>query len=478
MVSDEIWKGLFAPESVAVVGASNNPSSWGGRITSNLLASKNRHIYAVNPTASEIMGLPAYKKLTDIPDRIDLVAIAVRASLVAPTLRECIQKGVKAALVIAGGFGETGEEGAKAEVEIVEIANRGGIRFIGPNTLGHLDTSSQMNSLSFIDNALPGPAALIAQSGNMGTRIMHQAMGQGIGFSKFVCCGNEASIRLEDYLEYFARDPETKVIMLYIEGLRDARRFLEIARKITATKPVIAMKSGGTSNSARASRSHTGAIAGSDAVYTAAFKQAGVIRVEDDEELCDVAIALLSQPLPRGKKVGILTMGGGLGVVAAECCENEGLEIAELDSVTLKKLDDMLPARWSHGNPVDLVGSNVAHSADVVTTLWVLLEDRNLDALISNTWFGRTDGQLRPGAGKDSAEKRKKDEERVRQFCLEVKKYGIPFFMVGSPPQSAADIYAYSLFHREGFSVFPQPRRAARTLRHLCWYKNYLESIE
>jgi acetyl-CoA synthetase (ADP-forming) len=478
VIPDSIWKSLFAPTSVAVIGASNKFGTWGERITKNLLSTNNRPVYLVNPSSPEIMGRPTYKSLADITEPIDLACIVVRSDLVIPEIKECIRKNIKAALIIAGGFGETGEEGAKAQAELIEIARKGGMYFIGPNTMGHMETYSGLNTISFISTVNPGPAALIAQSGNMGARIMQYCMGNGIGFNRFVCCGNEASIKLEDYLEYFARDEGTRVLLLYIEGLRDARRFLEVARKITPRKPIVVMKAGGTASAARASRSHTGALAGSDAVYSAAFKQAGVIRVYDDEELCDVAIALLNQPLPRGDRVGILTMGGGLGVVAAEACEKEGLTIADLEPSTIERLDAILPARWSRGNPVDLVGSNVAHSAEIFSTLWILLEDKNLDAVISNTWMGRMDSRHRTDVTSMENDTPDQGDERVRQFCARVKQYGIPFMMVGSPPQSAEDVLAYRFYHKEGFSVFPQPARAARTLKHLNWYRKFLESHE
>jgi acetyltransferase len=431
----------------------------------------------VNPSSSEVLGLTAYDSVTQIPDTIELAVIVVRAELVATALRECVQKKVKAALVISGGFRETGKDGAELETEIIQIARNGGIRFIGPNTMGHLDTSSQLNALSFTEKTPPGPVSLLAQSGNMGTRIMNNAMRYGIGFSRFVCCGNEADIFLEDYLEYFARDSNTRVIMLYIEGLRDAKRFLRLARQITTTKPIVALKSGRTKGAARASKSHVGALTGSDEVYTAAFKQAGVIRVDDDDELCDVTFALLNQPLPRGRKVGILTMGGGLGVVAAEACEGEGLELAELELSTLQKLDALLPARWSHGNPVDLVGSNVAHSADITSTLWILMEDKNLDAVIANTLLGRMnrDPRFNPDAGK-SDPYLETEEDNIRQFDRRVKKYGIPLFMVGSLPQFPGELSAHALYHKMGLSIYTQPQQAARTLRYLNWYRNYLET--
>jgi acyl-CoA synthetase (NDP forming) len=479
VIPDEVWKGLFAPESVAVIGASNKPGSWGGRITKNLLASNNRKVYLVNPAYPEVQGQPTYKSLSDIPYPVELAVIVIQAPMVAGVLKECAQKNIKSALVIAGGFGETGERGYGAQEEIVKIARENGIYFIGPNTMGHMGNAARLNTITFIEQVKQGPVALIAQSGNMGGRIMQLVMGNGIGFSHFVCCGNEASIKLEDYLEYFSRDPNTGIILCYMEGLRDARRFFSLAREITPKKPIVVMKMGGTESSARASRSHTGALAGSDAVYSAAFRQAGVIRVESDEEMADVTIALLNQPLPRGDRVGILTMGGGLGVVATECLEKEGLKIADLEEKTLSALDAILPDRWSRSNPVDLVGSNVAHSNDIYETLWIMLEDRNIDALVSNAWLGKDDERrarmesVRSGAADDA-----KEVEKIREFRRRVMEYGLPFYMVGSPPQTADDVTAYALFHREGFAVYPQPYRMAKVLGHLNRYRKYLDGLD
>jgi acetyltransferase len=425
------------------------------------------------------MGLRSYDSILDIPEPVDLAAIVVRAELVPDALRECVQKKVNSALIISGGFRETDEAGARREAEILEIAREGNIRFIGPNTMGHLDAYAKMNTVNFMQELPAGRVSLAAQSGNMSARIIQAASRYGIGFSKFVCCGNEASIYLEDYLEYFAEDPNTEVILLYIEGLRDARRFFKLAKEITAKKPIVVLKSGSTESSSRASRSHVGALTGSDEVYSAAFKQAGVIRVNDDDELCDVTIALLNQPLPKGRKIGILTMGGGLGVVATENCEHEGLEIAELETSTIEKLNKLLPERWSHANPVDLVGSDVAHSAEIISTLWILLEDKNLDALLCNTWLGRINRNprfARVDADKNPASA-ESDEEHARKFYSQVRSYGIPLLMVGGNPASADDLEAYTTFHKEGFLIYPQPYRAARTLRHLIWYREYLDSI-
>ncbi|UCD08995.1 MAG: CoA-binding protein [Dehalococcoidales bacterium] len=481
MVPDDVWKSLFDPESVAVIGASNNPGSWGGRIMSNLIAPKNRPIYPVNPSYSEIMGHQSFSGILDIPEPVDMAAIVVRAEMVPNTLRECVRKKVNSVLIISGGFRETGEEGAAREKEILEIAREGNIRFIGPNTMGHMDTHTKLNTVNFVQGMPPGNVALIAQSGNMGARIIQNAERYGMSFSRFVCCGNEASIYLEDYLEYFAGEPNTKVIALYIEGLRDARRFLKTASEITRKKPIVVLKSGGTKSATRASRSHVGALTGADEVYSAAFKQAGVIRVKDDDELCDVVAALLNQPLPKGRKVGILTMGGGLGVVATESCENEGLEITDLEESTIEKLNALLPERWSHANPVDLVGSNVAHSPEIIKTLWILLEDKNLDALLSNAWLGRIHRTPRRGIERVSTDiddsPDQSEAQHAREFFQQVRKYDVPLYMVGGYPNSANDIAAYITYHKEGFLIYPQPHRAARVIRHLVWYREYLESL-
>jgi len=476
LVSKNAWHRLFSPKSVAVIGASNTAGSWGERVSRQLLAPNNRHVHLVNPNHSEILGLSGYKSILDIPDQIDLGVIVIRAELVPAALHGLVEKGIKSALIISGGFRETGETGAGLEAEIVKIAKRGGINFIGPNTMGHVDTYSEMNTLAFVEDIPSGPISIIAQSGNMGVRIMQNILRYGIGINKYVCCGNEANIKLEDYLEYFASDPKTSLIMLYIEGLKDARRFLKIAKEITKTKPIVAIKSGATKNAARASKSHTGALSGSDEVYTAAFKQAGVIRVENDNELCDVSVSLLNQPLPPGNKIGILTMGGGLGVVTTEACEKEGLEIAELSSSTIEKLDTILPARWSHGNPVDLVGANMAQGPDIMTVLWELMEDDNLDVILSNAWLGRIRRVLRGNQPTGNDETTDNEDERVRELHQQVKKYNKPLIMVGSSPQRPEDLNAFTLYHREGFVIYPEPSRAARALRHLIWYKQYLKS--
>src|SRR4030042_1485970 len=335
------WHSLFAANSIAVIGAKAAAGSWGHDAMRASLASarakKGRQVYAVNPNEAEVLGVKSYKSVLDIPGPVELAIIVVPAQVVPQVFRQCAEKKVKVAVVISAGCAEVDGEGKKLEAEVIAIAKEGGIRFTGPNCNGHADMYNRVSSVGFGNMIPAGPLALLSQSGTLGMSIMQIAAGRGIGLSKFVSTGNEADLRLEDYLEYLGQDKVTRIIAAYIEGLREGRRFYELAKEITRKKPIVVMKSGTTGASARAARSHTGALAGSDNVYTAAFKQAGVIRVEDEEELCDVALSLRDLPLPRGNRVAILTMGGGFGVVTAEVCEKEGLEIATLEPQKLKK---------------------------------------------------------------------------------------------------------------------------------------------
>ena len=441
----------------------------------HLLDSARRSIYPVNPSVSEILGLATYSSVADIPGSIDLAVIAVYAPQVPAVLRECVQKRVKAAVIISAGFAETGEQGQKLQAEVVNIARQGGIRFIGPNSMGHVDALSQLSTLAWLEGITSGSVSVISQSGNYGELIVRHGMASGIGFSKFISTGNEADLHLEDYLEYLAQDESTRIIALYIEGLREGRRFLQLAKETTARKPIIAVKAGGTSASARAARSHTGALAGSDAVYTAAFKQAGVMRVNDNHELCDVAIALLTQPLPRNNRVAILTIGGGPGVVASEACEREGLAVAALSSSTIEKLDTCLPSRWSHGNPVDVAGMTVRKRAFLFASLWALMEDENVDAVLFQLPVILNAKRLSTILGFDDEAARAfqdMQEENLSRTAQKAKELGKPVFIV----TLISDAETSAFLRRVGIPAYPSPHRAARVLHHLVWYRRYLDA--
>jgi len=478
MTQDD-WHHLFSPSSVAVIGASNTVGSWGNNAVKGLLNTGGRRIYPVNPNAAEILGIKAYPSVLDIPDSIELAVIVVTAQLAPRVLRECVTKGVKTAVIISSGFAETGEEGRKLEAELTEIARQGGLRFIGPNSMGHADTGSQLSTFGQAGEMPRGPVAVLSQSGNMCLKIVRSLAETGVAFSKYVSTGNEADLYMEDYLEYLAEDDNTKIIAAYIEGLRDGRRFLTLARKITARKPFIAVKVGGTKESAKAVRSHTGALAGEDAVYTAAFKQTGVIRVEDDDELGDMVLALLNGPLPRSNRVGILSIGGGPGALTAEACEREGLRIGTLEESTLQKLDKYLPPRWPRRNPVDMAGPSAAEFAIIVDLLLALLEDANIDAVLLLAPIVMDKALLVNRMGLNSEQikaYREKEQRNLRSISEKAEKYGKPVFLMWQSRGFSTDPELSSLFRHEKIIVQSNAHMAARVLKHLTWYRQYLDA--
>ncbi len=474
----ELWRRLFSPDSVAVVGASNTPGSWGFNIMQRVLQGSPRTVYPVNPSHPTIQGKEAFKSIADIPDSVDLAVIAVPASRVPQVMQDCVAKRIKAAVVVSGGFSEVDDDGRKLEKQVLDIARAGGVRFVGPNTMGHANTHAQFSILGFMARVTPGPVGFAAQSGNMGQRIMQLLMNQGVGISKFVCTGNEASLRIEDYLDLFSGDSDTKVIAFYIEGLREARRFLTLAKETTRHKPIVVMKSGSTQGAQKAARSHTGALAGTDAVYDAAFRQAGVIRAQSEDEVADILSALIRQPLPRGNRIAILTMGGGFGVVSAEACEKEGLEMAKLSSMTISRLDKMLPSRWPHGNPVDLAGLDTMPETLFLDCLNALIDDDGVDAIVSLVALSRhvpllPGGSRMPDTGNVDAR-----AESLMALATKAKRAKKPVLSVGALPQAVGDRSSAESVALESFSLYPTPQRAARVLRQLLWYRRYLEAVK
>ncbi len=474
------WQSLFAARSIAVIGANNTPGSWGcDAFRTGLMAAKTdpaRKIYPINPNEKEVLGVPAYRSVLDVAGPVELAVIVIRAELVAGVMRQCGDKGVKAAVVISAGFAETDEAGIRLQAQLNEIAAGAGMHFVGPNCVGHADVHNQVASAMVIQRIKPGPLALITQSGTLGASIVITAAGRGLGMSKFVSTGNEADLRLEDYLEYLADDAYTRVIGIYIEGLREGRRFFELAKKIARHKPIVAIKTGTTSGASRAAKSHTGALAGSDVVYSAAFKQSGVIRVEDEEELADVAIGLMDMPLPPGNGVGILTMGGGFGVITAEACEKEGLTISNLEERTIDALNGVLPPRWSHGNPIDLVGiKTMGDNGTVPTCLRVLLEDKNVDIAISLlppvNFFPGT-GSFSPGQVEQMQREYVKSMDFLGGLAKQYRKPLILLRQFVGPP-GGVNLQAQL---QGKVPEFANPHRAARVLGLLAKYRDYLEN--
>jgi len=313
-------------------------------------------LYAVNNRDENILGHPAYPKITDVPGPVDLVIIVIPPENVAGVMEGCTQKGVKAGVIITAGFAEVGAKGKAMQDEVVRIARTGGIRLVGPNCMGMWSAAANLTAFMFPMAVLEGPLALISQGGNIGGALVADATARGVGFQQYVSCGCTADIQIEDYIEYLGYDDSVRVIMTYIEGLGDGNRFVEKVKAVTSKKPVIALKPGKTDAAARAISSHSGAMSGSHAIYDAAFKKAGVIQVESSTELLDVAIGLLTQPLPNGRNVVITTPGGSYGVMCAEACALRGLKVIDLPDDAMKTFNTMFPDRWSHGNPVDPAG--------------------------------------------------------------------------------------------------------------------------
>ena len=372
---------FFEPQSVAIVGASRDPEKLGYAVLANLKeGGYSGDLYPVNPKADEILDLQAYPSVLDIPGPVELAVIVIPYKFVPAVLEQCGQKGISAVVVISAGFREAGREGLERERELIEIADRYNMRLIGPNCLGVIDTGTPLNA-SFAAGMPPsGPIDFMSQSGALGTAVLDMAMAGRIGFSKFVSLGNKADVSEIDLLEAWGSDPVSRVILIYVEGVPDGQKFIEVARKVTRDKPVVAIKSGVTASGSRAVSSHTGSLAGSEAAYKAAFRQAGVIRATSMERVFDYARAFAYQPLLKGDRIGIVTNAGGPGILATDALEHAGLEIPRLGRETTIALSDYLPGAASAANPVDVLGDALADRYEYAVRR--VLDDSNVDGVI------------------------------------------------------------------------------------------------
>jgi acetyltransferase len=346
-----------SPRSVAVIGAARERGKLGRDVLQNVVAGDFRgRVFPVNPHARRLLDLPCYPSVLDVPGEVDLAAVVVPVAAVNAVARQCAAKGVGGLVVITAGFGEAGPAGKAAERELVAVARESGMRLLGPNCLGLIDTGAALN-LSFAQGMpAAGNVSFLSQSGAVGTAALGMARDLGMGFAKFVSLGNKADLNEADFLELLAEDPATGVVAMYLENVVQGQRFLQVAARITAEKPVLVLKAGGTGAGARAASSHTGALAGADTTYRAAFRQVGVVAVTSMEELFDQALALSRQPLPAGRRVLIVTNAGGPGIMAADACERGGLQVPSLEADTAARLRRVLPPTANVYNPVDLVG--------------------------------------------------------------------------------------------------------------------------
>lgn len=372
---------FFSPGSIAVVGASAAEGKIGHILVKNILTyGYGGKIFPVNPGTSEILGLKTYPSLQDVPEHVDLAVIAVHPKAVIENIKICGERGIRAAIVISAGFKETGPEGERLEVELRKCARENGVRILGPNCLGLIDTFSRLNASFAYGMPEKGSIGFFSQSGALCVAILDWAIGEKIGFSKFVSLGNMADISEIDLLIALGEDDNTKVILGYLEGINEGPTFIQVAKEVSKKKPIILMKAGVTSAGSKAVSSHTGSLAGSESAYSAAFKQSGVIRARTVMELFNYAIPFAAQPLPKGPKLAILTNSGGPGILAADACDRSALQLAHLKAETVEKLRTFLPPIASFFNPVDIIGD--AHADRYDKALDVLLEDENVDALL------------------------------------------------------------------------------------------------
>lgn len=374
---------FFRPRSVAVVGASRNPTSIGHRVLKNLIATGFQGpVFPVNPKADVVASIPAYPSVVDIPRPVDLAVIAVPQPVVMSVVEDCARKGVRGLVVLTAGYAETGPEGRAYQEELLRKVRGYGMRMVGPNCLGILNMAPdvRLNATFAPTEPLPGRVAMSSQSGALGLAIIEYAKELGLGLSSFVSVGNKADVSGNDLLQYWEEDPNTSLILLYLESFGNPRRFARLARRVSRKKPILAVKSGRTSAGMKAAASHTASLAASDVGVDALFRQAGVIRVDTLEEMFEVASLFAHQPVPRGRRVGILTNAGGPGIMCADACEAEGLVVPELTEETRRRLAEFLPAAASVSNPVDMVAS--ASDDDYRRALSLLLDDENIDSVI------------------------------------------------------------------------------------------------
>lgn len=519
----ESWDKLFNPNSVAVVGASNGLGKWGFIIPLNLvLGGYQGELYMINPKEKSIQGLPTLKKLEDIGKPVDLVIVTVPAVLVLDVIEQCARIGTKNMVVISSGFSEMSDEGKEMEKKLAAKAVALGIRMIGPNTMGICSPPTNLFSMGSFTRPPAGHVGFVSQSGNLGVQLLGWATRAGLGISRFIGSGNEAVVTCEQVLEYYGADPETKVIIMYLEGIDNGARFLEIARRITPHKPIIALKMGATEEGARAAASHSGAVSTPHRVYRAMVKQAGIIEAASTEEMVDLARTFGHLPTPKGHRVGIMTMGGGWGVVTTDACAKQGLTLPAPSPATLEAVDQVLPEFWSHGNPVDLVGTinRAAHYA----VLEAMVMDPNFDSIITlgsltgmqfshdhgrgkelrkfakellkrhkwNIWrfnaeliksiwrslkkkktkSKKSSGESRSGGIKLREARQWSDEVFAAEIRRLIRASGKPIVPVPFDPSSVPDIFKHL-----GLVAFRIPEEAVLALSKLTFYNHFLERI-
>ncbi|MCK5311313.1 MAG: CoA-binding protein, partial [Desulfobacteraceae bacterium] len=486
-----ILKSCFYPKSIAFIGASATLGKWGHFLTINTLSGGYRgDVFLVNPKGGKILEKQVYKSVLDIKEKVDLAVVTIPAHLVIDLIDELKEKSIKGMLLITSGFKETGEEGELLEKKVVEKAQKAGILILGPNTMGITNPHINLFCTGSKVEPLAGSTALVCQSGNLGTQLLAFAEQQEIGIRAFSGSGNEAMVTIEDYMETFEVDELTKTVVLYIESIKQGRRFFESASRVSKKKPIIVLNGGRTEEGNKAASSHTGAMASDSKLFSAALKQAGVIEVNQPMDLLDLSAVFSSLPLPKGNRVAIMTLGGGWGVVATDLCIENGLLVPELSNSIKTKLDNILPPFWSHANPVDIVGEREPETP--VITSEELIKWDGCDALIHLGIHGQgiLGHKMLKGLSSIDPSYPKKDIAAIHDLITEMEnnyidhiinlseKYEKPVIGVSL----LVDEKTKTLYRKEGKKYkgvfFPTPERAVKALSGMCKYKEWLDRAE
>jgi len=449
---------IFRPETVAVIGATERPGSVGRTIMWNLVSSPfGGTVFPVNSRRPSVLGIKAYPSISEVPSRVELAVIVSPAPSVPGIIRECAEAGVEGAVIISAGFRETGPEGAELERQVLEEARRGKMRIVGPNCLGVMKPPTGLNATFAGSIARPGNVALLSQSGALLTAILDEGFMENVRFSALVSVGSMMDVDWGDLIYYLGDDPDTKSIVIYMESVGDARSFLSAAREVALTKPIIVIKAGRTEAAGKAAASHTGSLTGSDEVLDAAFSRSGVLRVDEISELFGMAEVLGKQPRPRGPHLTILTNAGGPAVLATDALIGNGGELTEISRETTDVLDDFLPAPWSHGNPVDVLGD--ADPERYAKTLETAAEDPQSDGLLVI---------LTPQDMTDPTA----TAERLAPYANGTSKPVLASWM-GGPAVAAGE----SILNGAGIPTFAYPDTAARAFTNMWKYTYNLRSI-
>lgn len=449
---------IFNPRSVAVIGASEAPGKASERRTRSLIEGGYKgDIYLINPKRSELFGRKAYSSITEIEGEVDLVMIVVAPRFLTASVADSVKMGARGIIIITAGLGETGEEGKRIENEIVNEASKTGAFVIGPNCSGMFSASGNVNILG-VPRIEKGPISVLAQSGNVIDSLTHYARMRGVGFSKIISVGNAIGVNFHEYIDYLKDDPDTKVIMAYLEGIKGGNDLVRVVRETSKKKPVIALKVGRSAAGARAAASHTGSLAGDDVIVDAAFRQAGIVRVCNVDELFDMADVFAHCPLPRGNNVAILSEGGGDNSIAADNAEKYGMNVPVLSTETQERMKPFLLEGMPAGNPIDYGGTAEENPHMITECVKVCMEDDQVDGIMITGFFGGFKDIIAPHvAGLE--------DQASRNMVDLVKKYGKPLFVHTS--FARGNIQSLDILKQAGVPVIESSERAAQCLSAL-----------